>query len=337
MAMEIRKVQITGGSSYVISLPKEWAKSVNIKKNDPLGIIAQNDGTLLITPKITGEPTQRVKAFDISVVDDPDLLFRSLVGAYIMGYTTIRVTASGRIPPQVRMVVRDFTQTAIGQEVAEENDTAITIKDLLNPVEMPFDNTLKRMYVLSKGMHEDAIIALKTKNKILAEDVIARDKDVDRLQWLIARQYHLILNDGNLSKRMQISLNAATSYFLISRIIERIGDHAVNIAKNVMSLLDANLNPNLVADLESASDLAISIFNASVKAIFKNDIREANATIASVATLAARCEEINHSKLLQSNTVAIPIGYITESIRRLGEYSKDISENVINWVVGQEA
>ena len=30
--MEIRRVQITGGSSYVITLPKEWIRKVNIKK-----------------------------------------------------------------------------------------------------------------------------------------------------------------------------------------------------------------------------------------------------------------------------------------------------------------
>ncbi|GAG48430.1 unnamed protein product, partial [marine sediment metagenome] len=51
--MEIRRVQITGGSSYVITLPKEWIKSTNVKKNDPLGLIPQSDGTLLITSKMT--------------------------------------------------------------------------------------------------------------------------------------------------------------------------------------------------------------------------------------------------------------------------------------------
>jgi phosphate uptake regulator len=35
--MEIRRVQITGGSSYVITLPKEWIRTMNIKKNDQLG------------------------------------------------------------------------------------------------------------------------------------------------------------------------------------------------------------------------------------------------------------------------------------------------------------
>jgi phosphate uptake regulator len=335
--MEIRKVQITGGSSYVISLPKEWAKSLNIKKNDPLGLIAQNDGTLLITPKITGELVQRVKVFDVSASDDPEFLFRCLVAAYIMGYTTITVTGSGRIPPQVRTAVRDFTQTAIGLEVAEENDAAITIKDLLNPVEMPFENTIKRMYVLVRGMHEDAMAALRTGNRILAEDVIARDRDVDRLHWLIARQYHLILNDGNLSKRMQMPGNAATNYFLISRIIERIGDHAVNIASNVLVLLETDISRDQIADLESASAMGLSIFNACIKAMFKRDIRESDENIRSVAGLAARCAEINRSTLEQTGVVAIHVGYITESIRRLGEYSKDISENVINHLVCESA
>ena len=39
--MDIRKVQVTGGSSYVITLPKDWAEAQQVKKNDPLGLIAQ--------------------------------------------------------------------------------------------------------------------------------------------------------------------------------------------------------------------------------------------------------------------------------------------------------
>ena len=33
---------------------------------------------------------------------------------------------------------------------------------------------------------------------------------------------------------------------------------------------------------------------------------------------------------------AISIGYIVESIRRVGEYAEDISEIVINYLVGTE-
>jgi phosphate uptake regulator len=49
--MDIRKVQVTGGSSYIITLPKDWIDKSHVKKNDPLGLISQPDGTLLVTVK----------------------------------------------------------------------------------------------------------------------------------------------------------------------------------------------------------------------------------------------------------------------------------------------
>ena len=131
--MEIRRVQMTGGSSFVVTLPKEWITEMRIKKNDPVGLITQPDGTLLVTKKITDEPLQRIKEIDIGHITDPSFLFRILIGAYITGFTTVRVTSKQRFPPFVRSVVRDFTQMTIGQEVAEETDTLVVIKDLLNP------------------------------------------------------------------------------------------------------------------------------------------------------------------------------------------------------------
>jgi len=223
--MEIRRVQMTGGASYVITLPKEWIKSANIKKNDPLGLHIQSDGTLLITPKATGEQTQRAKEFDVNGKTDQTYLFRRLIGAYISGYNSIKIKTAKRMSSPVRAIVRKFTQTTIGQEVVEETYTSITLKDLINPTEMPFDRTIKRMHIIVKGMHEDAMRALVRKDRTLAEEVILRDNDVDRLHWLIARQHNIILQNVSLAEKMNITIEMSSTYFLISRIIERIGDH----------------------------------------------------------------------------------------------------------------
>jgi len=40
--------------------------------------------------------------------------------------------------------------------------------------------------------------------------------------------------------------------------------------------------------------------------------------------------------LKQKAPVAISLGYIVESIRRIGEYAEDISETVINHLIGEE-
>ena len=153
---------------------------------------------------------QRVKEIDIGHITDPSFLSDTYRYLYY-GFTAIRITSKQRFPPFVRTVVRDFTQMTIGQEVVEETDTLITIKDLLNPAEMPFDNTIKRMFVIVRNMHEDAITALETHNHILATDVINRDMDSDRLNWLIARQTNMIMQNPSLSRKMEVSVGMAMS------------------------------------------------------------------------------------------------------------------------------
>jgi len=334
--MEIRRVQVTGGASFVVTLPKDWAESQKIVKNDPVGLVVQPDGTLLITKKITEDPEQRVKEIDSSTIADPAFLFRMLIGAYITGFTVIHITAKQRFPPFVRTVVRDFTRMTIGQEVVEETETSITIKDLLNPSEMPFDNTLKRMFVIIKNMHEDAITALDTHNRSLAMDVINRDTDVDRLNWLIARQTNMILQNASLSRKMGISPNMAMNYTMISRITERVGDHAVRIAEHSLPIIDVDFDKKFINAIKKSSALSLEIFDRSIISFFNADMKEAHRNIESLTALEDICGDINNMVLKQDALVALNIAYISESIRRAGEYAGDISETVINLLVEDE-
>jgi len=334
--MEIRRVQFTGGSSYVLTLPKEWIDAQKIRKNDPLGIEIQPDGTLIVTKTIEHEPLQRKKEFSVDGITEPAYLFRLLIGAYISGITTITIPSRERLPPFVRVVVRDFTQMTIGQEVIEEDDSAITLKDLLNPSEMPFANTIKRMFVIVKAMHEDAITAIRTGNQTLAADVTARDNDVDRLHWLIARQTHMILSNTALSKKMNISPRMAVHYYIISRIIERIGDHVERIAQNAGAIRKKKIDSAILTKILKASELSVGIFDRSIVSFFNNDLKKSDKNIESVKVLEALCGEINNLVIQQETSDAIVLGYITESVRRAGEYAADISENVINYLVGDE-
>ena len=334
--MEIRRVQMTGGSSYIVTLPKEWIKSSNIKKNDSLGLLTQSDGTLLITTKMTQDQVERTKEFSVNDATKQTYLLRQLIGAYIAGYKYIKIKSSKRMPPNIRVTVRKFTQTTIGQEVVEETDTSIALKDLLNPTEMPFDKTIKRMHIIVKSMHEDAMRALEEGNKKLAEDVVSRDNDVDRLHWLVARQHNIILRNVSLAEKMNITIEISFTFSLISRIIERIGDHEVRIAQNVINLVDNKLNKEIIERIHSANNLALDIFNKSIGAFYRKDTKASNENIESVKRLVALCEEINTLALQQKGVTAISIGYIVESIRRIGEYAEDISETAINYLLGAE-
>jgi phosphate uptake regulator len=334
--MEVRKVQITGGSSYVISLPKDWVRAMNIKKNDPMAVKIQPNGTLLISPRITVTPEPRVKQLDADAIRDPTFLLRSLIGAYIVGHSVIHITSRSKLSPAVRKVANDFTLMTIGQEIVEETDTSITLKDLLNPTEMPFDNSIKRMYLIVRSMYLDAMTALQKKELDLTLDIIQRDREVDRLHWLIARQYHLLLKEIGLLEKMRISQREALNYYIISRILERMGDHGERIARFVPTLIELKVDPRIGEDLKAATELAMSILESSMKALFSSNAEDANSVINALDKLESLADHITDQAFQKKGAAALSIGYINESIRRAGEYSADIAENVINQVIDQE-
>jgi len=335
--LEIRRVQMTGGSSFIITLPKDWIKTANIQKNDPIGLLKQSDGTLLITSKMNKEQLQREKEFQVTPNTNNNYLLRKLIGSYISGFNTINIKSNKRILPTTRLIVRQFTHTTIGQEIVEESDNSIIIKDLLNPAEMPFNRTIKRMHIMIKGMYEDTIQSLKQNNKQLAEDVLTRDNEIDRLHWLVARQHNIILRNVNFAEKMGTTTNIANTSFLISRILERIGDHIIRIAKYVLDIIENKFDDHVIIErIDEAGNLSLSILNKSIGSFSKKDIKEANENIENVNILLTECDNINKLVLKQDPSITISLGYIVESIRRIGEYAEDISENVINQLIGEE-
>jgi len=332
--METRKVQATGGgSSYIVTLPKEWVNKNGIQKNDPINLLIQPDGTLLITTKKISGSNPTVKSINIDEIHDPEYIFRLLVGIYIAGFSIIEIEAKKRIEPNIREIITLFTQAAIGPEIMDETVSNITIRDLLNPLEMPFNKTINRMYVLVKTMHEDAINALKQGKKDLAEEVINRDSDIDRLHWLVARQVNLVNRDTILSREMEIKPERAVNYLAISRLLERIGDHSVRIARNVPIIIDFGLDTTIVEKIADASILSLEILSNSMQAWSENDMMKANETIESIKDLNTHLEELHYDAIQLQGEPSIAISYIIESIRRTGEYAVDISEVTINHLV----
>jgi phosphate uptake regulator len=325
--IETRKVQKTGGSTYIVSLPREWIDKHGIQVKDTIGILSQPDGNLLITPYISSEKLVREKKFDVDEIKNSDFLFRLLVGAYIMGYNIIEVKSSKKIESQIRDTVGNFRKITIGTEIIEETDNNIIIKDLLDPKEMPFEKTIRRMYILANGMHEDALKALETEDKRLAEKVIESDDEIDRLNWLVERQAHIVLQDIILCQKLDITLEDASNYKFISRFLERIADHAVKIARNVLLIDYQKIDKGLYKNIMNASKISLDLLNMSLDAWLQNDLNLANENIESIENLTNACNTI---KINPNSEYLVEIGFIIESIRRTGEYSSDISEIIIN-------
>lgn len=77
---EVRKLQVTGGSTYVLSLPKKWVTQNKLKKGSSLLIREEENGVLSILPPEMGKPERREEAFiEVSPKDNPDALIEKLL------------------------------------------------------------------------------------------------------------------------------------------------------------------------------------------------------------------------------------------------------------------
>ena len=110
----------------------------------------------------------------------------------------------------------------------------------------------------------------------------------------------------------------------------------MRIVQNILNLIDDKLNKEIVERSYSASELLLDIFNESIGAFFRRKTKASNENIDPVSRLESLCEESNTLVLQHIGATAIAVGYVVESIREAGEYAEDISEVVINYLVGTE-
>lgn len=329
--MELRRVQVTGGSSYVITLPKEWVRAMKIEKNEPVYVGVQPDGTLMVAPHTSKQAEHQVKTIDVDSIGEPEFLLRVLIGAYIAGHNTIRLESERGIPPSLRNVASEFTKMTIGQEIVDETDRSIVLKDLVNPLEMPIENSIKRMYLIVREMLIDGMEGLKRGDEAMMKEVMQRDREVDRLHWLVARQLHLVMRELGLMEGMRLTMRDAFNLYVVSRILERVGDHGERIAGFLLNIsMRSRLDEALVAELVTAMEKALNILDAAMRALFSRSATEANEVIKARQELRELTEDIEDRVIQRRGSIAIPVGYVVESIRRAGEYGVDIAEIVIN-------
>jgi len=336
MDMEGRKLQLTGGSTYVVSLPKRWVVDAGLKAGDTVFLETATDGSVTVRPQPAEKAAMRRKVFEEKGGEIRDHLLRKLIGAYISGFGLIEVRYRPENGPFVRRVARDFCRLVIGPEIIEETRTMISIQDLSDPSELSSEKCLRRMHLSVRAMLEDAVQALRTRDQALARDVSQRDQDVDRLYWMVAKQYHLAHTapPGTGERPSETGIHV---HRLVAKLLERVGDHAERIASTYDILVgEKDLDPKLVKEIEAANESAIAIQDKAFSALMSGDIDLANEAIDARTHHQRLIDNLSHHVSAKKGEELLALGAIVDSLSRTASYATDIAEQAINLAVLQD-
>ena len=183
----------------------------------------------------------------------------------------------------------------------------------------------------------DALTALNEYDLILAKKVINNDKAIDTLDVKIDRLCQKIFA---LQQPVASDLRYILSALKINNDLERVGDHAANIAKRIEPLEDYR---QLVSDLgiENVGKETSLLFQDVLDLVKTHDLKYCTEIYRQSAKLKEDCqaiaEEILQEMMQKSEIVVVAsnILIIVNLIERIASYSNNIAESITFVVEGE--
>ncbi len=335
--MESRKIQKVGTSTLTISLPRTWATSRNLKKGDQVFLIEEGE-TLKVVPASSIQDRRRAAEeylIDAELCEGPSMLEQIIVGCYVLGRERFTVKSTARLKSEYIEVTRRASRRLMGLGIIEETANKIVLQCSIEPTKYPIDALLKRLFNLGSTMLDEAVEALITKDKRLAQDAVKREDDADMMYWLIVRLLlSAQLDDGLVEKLGMKSKLEIAGYRLISKELESVADHGEEISRTVEDLIDMEVEvPSVLAkSLKELSESVRDLYGRGISALLSRDLKAASETVSMKDELEKKQDKF--LKLLIDNTddglMQMKFRTILHGIERMGEYATSIAVVAIN-------
>jgi len=152
---EVRKIQFTGRSTFILSLPKNWMKEMQLKAGDLVSVVREANNSLSIIPNDMRALSSTLEATTIiSDRENTNSIKRKVISIYLSGYNTIHLKSkTGRINPAQRDAVREVVRrNLVGTEIIADSSDVITIQVLLTLPELSVNTAVRRMFLLASSM-----------------------------------------------------------------------------------------------------------------------------------------------------------------------------------------
>jgi phosphate uptake regulator len=324
--METRKVQLSGGTTYTVSLPKSWANEQGVESGSVLALHRNGDGTLLVEPTADRETEERTATVDVGT-DDETALRHRIRAAHTVGVDTFTLVDRTGHPDDRRQVVEDAIRDLSGFEVLESSETRIRLTSLIDAENVDVRKSTLRLQLVMLSMHRDAVTAAVEDDRELARRVVRRDDEADKLLAMVTRYFRRSLSDLSEVEKLDRTRDELFEYYYTARQLERVADHAEKIAEFALEL-DVTVPASYASELSRCGDEARGVVEDAASVVL-----EGAGIDGAVDALERRDHLIEDldgfDRRLYDHDVpgeAYVLGLLVDSLRRTAEYGANVAE-----------
>ena len=333
--METRKVQLSGGTTYTISLPKSWAQEHGIEAGSVLSLHPNQDASLLVEAMGGRNTADRSTTIDVST-DSDNTIRQRIRAVHAVGYDSVTLVDTTGHPADRRKLVDRTLAELSGFELLETTDTRIRLTNLIDAENVDVRKSTLRLRLVMLAMHRDAVTAVVEGNEELARRVIERDSEADKLFAMITRHFRRSLTDLHEVEKLNWSRDELFEYYYAARQFERIADHAEKIAEFALEPA-ASIPPAYATRLSELATATRQVVDEAADVILTDaSVAAANGALAKRDRLLERLGDFDRD--LYEHDVpneAYVLGLLLDSLRRTVRYGANVAEIALQQVTRQ--
>lgn len=326
----VRTVQLTGGSTLIVSLPREWAKRAGVSKGSKLLVEVMPDNALRVTP-YRGEAVERATSPEVTIEAEPwteaDVVAKRVISAYIAGYKVFRITYREPNVEAIQRLKEVVTSKMMNVVVTEESEKHATVRVVGGSPDLSIGEAAGLMARHLGYMFRELVRAARDGDRRALEAVQARDDEVDRVYIAVARRLTgLLLGESPLSGSGLGSLAEAIHYYHGLKAVERIADHVTGISRELseMLLTEGRIDEDIARLMEDVG----GIVSRTLSALTRLDVGAAEELIPSIES---RRRTIG-SLMREAGRTSLQRYAVLLSLSRVLGYCLDVIEDVYDIV-----
>jgi AbrB family looped-hinge helix DNA binding protein len=325
--LEVRKLQTTAAGTFIVTIPKEWAKGLSLSKGDLVNVELE-DRDIVISPT-AGKQSSQTHSLNIEDFKDQKLLELSITASYIQGHDITEIVSKGMMEPEQKRWVRKAVDGLIGVEIAEDYADKLVLQNLIDPQKFRIDTLLQKFGSTSNAVLLDGLKALSRGDLSLAQDAFERGEQSTKLYRLLMRLALQAARSRRIRDEMKIQgISSVVIKIIATRELGRMAYYSMRIAQHV-SEVERKLDEQLVSVIQKMGKISAEMQDQALNALLSKDLAMASSIIERMSQVRKLYESAHPLIMKQNDRSALPLSLIIRDVRAYAGFSVALADDAV--------